>query len=262
MKIISTLQENKHICIRFNNDCRVIANEVEIETAIKGNANGAPVMILDSTMLRISYSDITIYPCVRSRLKTANGVEQVPITAMYICCNTKRLFARIREGVHRLGVGIYYELDTNSFSFSRCEDHQPKTELNFCQIIRHPEFNEYAKKSLFFAVKNKVGFKSYLDHSPLSGLAKMNFRLNGSCHEEKREHRTPHIIALRRELSLYLQKGFTIGTDGINTPSFSFWGGGYNGGIIFHGPYDNFGSGGAPTFAVTLTPTHGWSVHT
>ena len=35
-----------------------------------------------------------------------------------------------------------------------------------------------------------------------------------------------------------------------------------NGGIIYHGPIDNYGSGGAPTFSVTLTKTHGWSVHT
>lgn len=36
----------------------------------------------------------------------------------------------------------------------------------------------------------------------------------------------------------------------------------FNGGLIFHGKIDNFGSGSAPTFAVTLTPTDGWSIHT
>lgn len=35
-----------------------------------------------------------------------------------------------------------------------------------------------------------------------------------------------------------------------------------NGGIIYHGPDDNFGSGGAPTFSVSLDNKHGWSVHT
>jgi hypothetical protein len=35
-----------------------------------------------------------------------------------------------------------------------------------------------------------------------------------------------------------------------------------NGGIIYHGPHDNFGSGGSPTFSVCLSPTDGWSIHT
>ena len=35
-----------------------------------------------------------------------------------------------------------------------------------------------------------------------------------------------------------------------------------NGGLIFHGKHDAFGSGSAPTFAVTLEPTDGWSIHT
>lgn len=36
----------------------------------------------------------------------------------------------------------------------------------------------------------------------------------------------------------------------------------FNGGLIFHGPHDGFGSGEAPTFSVCLTPEHGWSIHT
>jgi hypothetical protein len=36
----------------------------------------------------------------------------------------------------------------------------------------------------------------------------------------------------------------------------------FNGGLIYHGAHDGHGSGGAPTFAVTLTPTTGWSIHT
>lgn len=34
------------------------------------------------------------------------------------------------------------------------------------------------------------------------------------------------------------------------------------GGIIFHGKHDGFGSGSAPTFSVSLTPTDGWQTHT
>lgn len=36
----------------------------------------------------------------------------------------------------------------------------------------------------------------------------------------------------------------------------------YNGGLIFHGPHDGGGNGGAPTFSVSLTPVDGWSIHT
>jgi hypothetical protein len=35
-----------------------------------------------------------------------------------------------------------------------------------------------------------------------------------------------------------------------------------NGGIIFHGSHDNFGSGSTPTFSVTLEKTKGWKIHT
>lgn len=36
----------------------------------------------------------------------------------------------------------------------------------------------------------------------------------------------------------------------------------YNGGLIYHGPHDNGGDGGAPTFSVNLSPHNGWSIHT
>ena len=35
-----------------------------------------------------------------------------------------------------------------------------------------------------------------------------------------------------------------------------------SGGLIFHGSHDGFGSGSAPTFAVTLERCDGWSIHT
>jgi hypothetical protein len=36
----------------------------------------------------------------------------------------------------------------------------------------------------------------------------------------------------------------------------------FTGGLLFHGAHDGNGSGRAPTYAVTLTPTTGWSIHT
>lgn len=40
------------------------------------------------------------------------------------------------------------------------------------------------------------------------------------------------------------------------------WDYAYNGGLIYHGPHDNGGDGGGPTFSVNLTPHSGWSIHT
>ncbi|MBX3203583.1 MAG: DUF4120 family protein [Labilithrix sp.] len=40
------------------------------------------------------------------------------------------------------------------------------------------------------------------------------------------------------------------------------WGTLFNGGLLFHDRHDGNGSGAAPTFAVTLEPTTGWSIHT
>ena len=36
----------------------------------------------------------------------------------------------------------------------------------------------------------------------------------------------------------------------------------FSGGLIFHGPHDGGGNGGAPTFSCSLVPVDGWSVHT
>lgn len=40
------------------------------------------------------------------------------------------------------------------------------------------------------------------------------------------------------------------------------WSALFNGGLLYHGPHDGNGNGSAPTFAVTLEPTWGWSIHT
>jgi len=36
----------------------------------------------------------------------------------------------------------------------------------------------------------------------------------------------------------------------------------FPGGLIYHGPHDRGGDGGAPTFSVNLIPVNGWSIHT
>ncbi len=35
-----------------------------------------------------------------------------------------------------------------------------------------------------------------------------------------------------------------------------------NGGLIYHGPHDRGGDGGAPTYSVNVSPHDGWSIHT
>ena len=48
----------------------------------------------------------------------------------------------------------------------------------------------------------------------------------------------------------------------VSRPPYSFEDIKLNGGLIYHGEIDNYGSGSAPTFACCIEPTHGWSVHT
>ena len=44
--------------------------------------------------------------------------------------------------------------------------------------------------------------------------------------------------------------------------SFMWQGAGMIGGLIFHGPHDRGGDGGAPTFSVNIDKSYGWSLHT
>ncbi len=44
--------------------------------------------------------------------------------------------------------------------------------------------------------------------------------------------------------------------------SFGWHSGGMVGGLIYHGPHDGFGNGGAPTFSVSLSDEAGWQLHT
>lgn len=54
-----------------------------------------------------------------------------------------------------------------------------------------------------------------------------------------------------------LSFGFTM--EKKSDDGWAYW---FNGGLIFHGNHDGHGNGSAPTFAVTIEPTTGWSIHT
>ena len=53
--------------------------------------------------------------------------------------------------------------------------------------------------------------------------------------------------------------GFGLGEVDEEADTFDIW---FRGGVIYHGPHDGYGDGGAPTYLVSLSPTDGWSIHT
>ena len=41
--------------------------------------------------------------------------------------------------------------------------------------------------------------------------------------------------------------------------SYKYW---FEGGLIYHGPHDGYGSGQNPTLSVCVNPTDDWAIHT
>lgn len=69
-----------------------------------------------------------------------------------------------------------------------------------------------------------------------------------------------HTSNLSGEASIHCPQCDSRGTSaGPHQTVYERW---FNGGLIFHGNHDGFGNGSAPSFAVTLNPTNGWSIHT
>jgi hypothetical protein len=71
------------------------------------------------------------------------------------------------------------------------------------------------------------------------------------------------------DLTAYLPDNWTVELYKDFAPFSFFWTetdsigqGGLIGGLIYHGPHDGGGNGGAPTFSVNLLPTSGWNIHT
>lgn len=52
---------------------------------------------------------------------------------------------------------------------------------------------------------------------------------------------------------------FVIERKAADSDTYESW---FNGGLIYHGRHDGYGSGSAPTFSVSLTPSTGWQIHT
>jgi len=84
-----------------------------------------------------------------------------------------------------------------------------------------------------------------------------------------RTNQRPQFERSLSELTAFLPDGWTVELYTDFAPYSFFWTEfsptrqrGLAGGLIYHGPHDGGGNGGAPTFSVNLTPTNGWCIHT
>lgn len=92
---------------------------------------------------------------------------------------------------------------------------------------------------------------------------KLDYLATYACFVRESEADEGHLDADRTRCVLYADGapysfGFTMmrrQADG----SYTYW---FAGGLLFHGSHDGFGSGSGPTYAVTLSKTDGWSIHT
>lgn len=228
-----------------DNYLSVYIHDRHMEAILKGEFT----MVYDSQALLIFSDCLIIYPSVLSHLTYRKNFAMIPVNARWIRMDTRRFFQRVSENVSRLGDDKYFDMDSESF----CNRRQPDfTPLSYVQIMAHPLFQ--GKESLYRAVRCKIPRRKFISQiqCPFDGYYWDDHGGNG----------------LRELLSMYLNKGATITCDGYNTPCFMFFypstpeKRGLYGAITYHGKYDGYGSGGAPTFSVCLTPTDGWSVHT
>ena len=97
------------------------------------------------------------------------------------------------------------------------------------------------------AQADKLGLREKLEKQ-------LTFLGNYANHQGSCEHRT----VLYKDFAP-LSFGFNIETKQADG-TWKFW---FNGGLIFHGKHDGYGSGQGPAFAVTLTACDDdWSIHT
>ena len=104
----------------------------------------------------------------------------------------------------------------------------------------------------------------YIDHTicVLGGdFAPMSFRFSMyALPFDKLQLDTRHRHTAAEVVDLIVKRNKYLSIfDVLKTLGYKYW---MNGGLIYHGKHDGFGSGNAPTFSVCLTPTNGWSVHT
>jgi len=119
--------------------------------------------------------------------------------------------------------------------------HDGDTERTRCRL-----FSDFAPLSYYFIMELRVEVR---DRECLSCGHKFTAKV-------VREKPTPNISG---EATVWCER---CGAKTCGEPirqEYQEW---FNGGLIFHGPHDNGGDGGAPTFSVNLMPSHGWNIHT
>lgn len=109
---------------------------------------------------------------------------------------------------------------------------------------------KYFDSVLAFA--EKIGKKEQLQQ-------KLDYLKNYACGQEGDEGYDP------TKTKCYIGKDFAPYSFAFSVArkdkngEYQYW---FNGGLIFHGNHDSFGSGAAPSFSVTLNKEDGWSIHT
>lgn len=149
--------------------------------------------------------------------------------------NVKRFFeVCLKIPVVKINNYSYKEYEMDTDSFQRYPDYS-FPEYTVMQIVKHRNFS----KSAIIPLKNA-------------------FRLP-----------KPYFLQLKRKINQLIDHA-VIYPDSYSRDELSFSfngrgiidGCGYNGGLIFHGKRDGYGSGSAPTFSVCINPTDGYSIHT
>jgi hypothetical protein len=125
------------------------------------------------------------------------------------------------------------------------------------QLMYLDSYSEYTNRERGERDYGRTRCTLYKDLAPLSFYFKMARRLDPEkrrCHYK--DCKEGHQLAGVSEPTTCA----TCCKDlGVACDEYTPW---FDGGLIFHGAIDGYGSGAAPTFSVTLSPTDGWNVHT
>lgn len=113
-------------------------------------------------------------------------------------------------------------------------------------------------------ITDKKYFAEVVENAKKAGLleqfeGEIAYLANFACGGDRPEKHTKCVLYPERPWPGYAATDFGFVMYVLKDGEYVRW---FNGGLLYHGPHDRFGSGDAPTFAVTLNATHGWSVHT
>jgi len=199
MKITACLQESGNVRLDFEgNFGGVYASQREIDQIIDNNWK---TTIIDYHIIFVTGYQMVIMESPSGYSCTHGEPFKVKAEYTIINIDTKQLFTRIKEVTAKKG--IYKKVVFDTASFHRSMKRDPKANrpyMSFAAIFNHPNF--FGQLALKNALKQVT---------------------------------KDHLFRLRELINIKLVDGFCLQTDDLSKPNFFFWGGGYNGGIIFHG---------------------------